>query len=103
MVQDVSTTAQQAAIDRLMHRAAEAERQQEELVRSHEQELADAEAAFEAAQQQLQQQGKQALDALNTELSERLEVARLSLERQVEELEQVRSTKPRLSRIARVL
>ncbi len=93
MVQDVSTTAQQAAIDRLMESAGKAERQQAELVHAHEQERVAADAEFLAAQKQMQQHGKQKLDALNTELSEQLETARLSLEQQLEELEKIRSTK----------
>ncbi len=93
MSQDVSTAAQQEAVVRLYELAAESTRQQEQMSSEHGQRVAQAQADFATSDQRLSEQGEQRLDALNTELTERLESARLTFEGQLEDLQELRNTK----------
>ena len=95
MGMDVSTGAQRDAIVQLTELAAEVDQRWDEVVREHQQRVVEAQTRFETEREQQTTRGKQALDALNTEMSERLEVARLKLEKELEKLKDVREIRLR--------
>ncbi len=95
MGMDVSTGAQRDAIVQLQELAAEVDRRWQEIVREHEQQVVQAQTEFETEHQRQTRRGKETLEALNTEMSERLEAARLKLEQELEKLKDVRDIRLR--------